>query len=343
MSKITEVSFSRIRSWRRCKAQYHYSFVENLERKRPRLQLVRGSMIGECLDAVVHRRTFPTDTRIHWTEVQAKYLTEYRRLFEEEREYYGDIIHDVGNIIARYERIYENDGLTYHVQDGRSSELELRIPLSDNIVFTGHMDKYPRDKQGRFWVMDHKTHKVFPDETARYADLQLVFYYWGAPLSGFPKPTGVVWDYIRTKPPAVPELLKNGELSQRASIDTDYNTYMMAIKQNRLDPKNYLELLKRLKDEGSTRFLKRVFLPSPSKALVNSVVRDIRETAQEIHFLGGKAKARNMSRDCKSCSYFELCSAEARGLDADFIRKTEYVQRKPREVIKHDHTAAEED
>ena len=293
-------------------------------------------MIGDCLDDVVHRRIKPNDTTVHYTETLGKYFNQYRRLFEEEKEYYGDLIGEVSRIIGRYVDVYKDDGLQYHIHEKRSSEIEIRIPLDDDTVFTGHIDKYPYDKLGRYWVMDHKSHKNIPDEDARYSDLQLVFYYWGAPLAGLPKPTGVLWDYIRTKPPSVPPMLKNGTLTKRQNIDTDYITYLTAIQQNKLDPKDYSDILEKLKAEGSSQFYRRVFLPSPPKQLVESVVRDIRETAQEIRFLEGVSKSRNMSRDCKSCSYFDLCSAEVRGLDTDFIRKTEYTQRVNKEVKLHD-------
>lgn len=334
MSEL-EVSQSKLRSWRRCHAAYNYGFIENLERNRPKVQLLRGSMIGDCIDDVVWRRLKPLDTKVHYSETLGKYLSEYRRLFDEEKEYYGDIVKEVGRIVFNYEKLYRDDGLTYHIQEGRSAELKVRVELAPGIVFTGSIDKYPMDKQGRYWVMDHKSHKNIPDEEARFADLQLVFYFWGAPLSGFPKPTGVVWDYLRTKPPAIPQLLKNGELTQRANIDTDYDTYMDTIVQNKLNPKDYQGILKPLKERGSQDFFKRVWLPSPSKALVKSIVEDAKITAQEIKHLAGKSKTRSMTRDCKQCNFYTLCQAEVRGLDADFIRKTEYHQRKVKEVLRH--------
>ncbi len=90
-----------------------------------------------------------------------------------------------------------------------------------------------------------------------------------------------------------------------------------------------------LKPRGKMDFFQRVQLPSPHPTMVASVVQDAVATAVEIQKLGGVSKVRSMDRTCKSCEFFEICQAEFRGLDADFIRKTEY---KVDETPRHDHS-----
>lgn len=328
MADDFEVSQSRIKSWRRCHAQYDYRYNQKLERKKPKLQLVRGTMIGKCIDLIVEKRTTPK-SKADWKTVLADYEKEYGKYFDEEREYYGDIIGEVRRIVERYEVIYKDDGLVYQpgpVKGSKPYELEIRHGLLPGIVFTAHFDKYPMDKHKRYWNMDHKTHRSFPDEKARFSDLQLAFYFWLSPLVGLPKPTGIVWDYIRTKPPAIPEELKNGGLSQRKNIDTDYDTYMAEIKKKKLSPADYQEILTQLKPEGHFNFYRRIWLPGPSKTMVENIVRDTKITAQEMKSLSKISKARNMTYQCSGCSYFELCQAEVRGVDSDFIRKTQYTE-----------------
>ena len=42
---------------------------------------------------------------------------------------------------------------------------------------------------------------------------------------------------------------------------------------------------------------------------------------------------RTVTRECKSCEFYSLCQTEFRGLDASFIRKTEYqTQKDPRHI-----------
>src|SRR5690606_6492214 len=158
-------------------------------------------------------------------------------------------------IVSRYELIYANDGFTYQVgKDGLPYELKVEVDIAPGIVFTGHIDKMPMDKQGRIWDLDHKSHKRIPDADARYHDIQQVFYQWAAPLSGYAKLSGVVWDYIRTKPPTIPEWLKRGGLSQRQNMDTDFETYMAEVQRHNLDPADYAETPNRLKARGHIDF-----------------------------------------------------------------------------------------
>lgn len=323
-----EVSQSTMKSWRRCHMQYNYRFVQVIRRKRPTLQLIRGTMLGQCFDAFAENRLAKkklTTQKLVSTTL-APYAKAYGKMFNEEKEYYGDILSEVERIALRYDQIYSGDGLTYLTSSETKKPYELRVEvdLAPGIIFTGSIDKMPKDKHGRVWDMDHKSHKVIPDAENRFSDLQQVFYMWAMPLCGYPKPTGVIWDYVRTKPPAIPEQLKNGELTKRKNIDTDYDTYMAEIVRLGLNPKDYKEVLDILKPRGTMDFFQRVQLPAPSPTLVKNVVEDAKATALEIQRIGGKSTVRSINRDCKSCEFYELCQAEFRGLDSSFIRKTQY-------------------
>lgn len=332
-----DVSQSLIRTFRECEMKYWYRHVELLKPRRPRLQLVRGTIIGRCLDLMAemrHNKKAP-----NWRTAIEPFRKQYGNLFAAEIEEYGDILGDIEYMMARYERVYANDGLTYvKGKDGKRSEIELEVKLTPKIVFKGHIDKLAEDDRG-VWDMDHKSHKVIPGPEDRFADLQQVFYTWAAPLSGYGKLAGVLWDYIRTKKPTVPEVLKSGELSQRKNIDTDYETYRQAIEDNKLDPAKYQDMLNLLKPRGHLDYFERVRLPNPPKTLVANVVEDMKVSAQRLYDFrhGNDEPVRNVNRNCKGCEFYELCQAEYRGLDAKFIRQSRYEEDKePR----HDHSEA---
>lgn len=331
-----ETSQSMIKTWRRCRNKYYYRFVELLELRRPKLQLIRGTMIGKCLDLIaLHRNDKKTPA---WQTALKPYRKEYGRLFAEEQEMYGDPIGEVERIVERYERIYAKDGFTYLAPTFRTGrkdpfELPVRVDISPGIIFTGHLDKMPEDKQGRVWDMDHKSHKRIPEPEDRLNDLQQVLYQWAGPQSGYPKLAGVIWDYIRTKAPAVPELLKKGGLTRRQNIDTDHETYLSAIVSHDLKPQDYAEELNRLKPRGYIDFYQRVQLPNPNKEMVNRVVADAQASSIEMKRSGGHDRTRSLDWTCKSCEYRSLCQAELRGVDAEFIRKSEFQRQKdPRHI-----------
>ena len=317
--EVLVVSHSRLKTWRRCQMQHHYRYYQGLRRIRKGVPLVVGTAVHAMIEA--HHE------RGDWSPELEAFRQEYDKLFREEQAELGDLPSTCGDIVAGYFEAYKDDGLLYPKRRrNRSTEIEVRVDLDATTQFIGYVDAFPQDSQGRNWVMDHKTCKNIPDEETRFADLQLVTYHWLLPQLGYPVPDGVIWDYIRTKPPTKPEVLKNGTISKAKSIDTTYGVYMQTVKEvlGEDAPPEYEEFAQTLVGREE-KFYRRIFLPNPPKAMVDSVVRDIMATTAEIRFLGPNAQVRSMSRDCKQCSYYSLCQAEVRGLDSDYIRKTEFT------------------
>lgn len=321
--KNLTVSHSRIRTARRCWKRHDYRYNQRLQRKRKAAPLLRGTLLHEMIDRFVTNRT--AKKKLDPYEVTRKAAKEYRQLFREQREEYGEtFIEDIDRIFAGYERTYANDKLIYV-----ESEKEKRIEILPGVEFIYIIDKIVKDENGLRWIMDHKSHKNIPNEDARFSDLQLVFYVWAESEQGAPV-DGLIWDYLRTKAPTIPEQLKNGGLSQAKSIATDYHTYYGELRRLGLDPKPYMSFLEELKARGSKDFFQRVKLPTPSKEMIKSVVRDAKETTRQIITMGPDLKARNMTKDCSwDCDFYQLCHAEVRGLDADFVKKTQYEEREP--------------
>jgi hypothetical protein len=303
-------SHSKVKAFRRCKKVYDYKYLQGLERRQAPHQLARGVIIHSLIDA----HCLGND----YKPLLEEYREKYSGLWDDEAEGYSSP-DEIESLFLRYLKHWSKDTLKYE----KRSEVDLRVIHKESgLGFHGILDKIPSDFSGRKWVMDHKTHKVLPDEATRFADIQTVLYHWAAGEAGVidPNRDGVMWDYIRTKPPAVPEVLKSGKgLSRRANMDTDFDTYMGEILKNGFDPADYVDELNRARDNT---FFMRIKLPSPNKDMVKQVVEEFFDTAQEI--LDSKKFPRNMTRDCKSCSYFQVCQAELRGLDSSFIRKSMY-------------------
>lgn len=315
-----ETGYSKVKSFRRCMKSYDYKYLQNLQRKRPAPPLVRGTIIHEMLDARARKKMGEKGKSP--LIILDDYTQKYGQLFREEREEYGEnFIGDIMRIYKGYERTYAEDDLTFE-----ASEEEIETQLTKDIVFKGHLDKRLVDAKNRRWIMDHKSHKSIPDEEARFADYQILLYLWAYNREN-PKTVadGVLWDYLRTKPPTLPEQLKNGQLTQRANLDSDYYTYAQELRRLKLDPKPYELYLGELKKRSAKKFYLRVPLPAPPKVMVDSVVSDFKYTSEQM------AKAtvfpRSMTKDCSWCEYYRLCMSELRGLDASFVRKTDYEEK----------------
>jgi hypothetical protein len=323
MSDILKVSHSRIRTARRCWKKHDYKYNEGLRAKKKAAPLLRGTILHEMIDARVNKQNPYLVTE--------KYAKKYKALFREEREMYGEtFIEDINRIFQGYERAYPDDKKLKVLH----SEKEIEVELDDDIVLVAILDKIVHDGQ-RIWLMEHKSHRSIPDEEKRFSDIQTVIYVWAWNLTEWAHSNGeeidgVMWDYLRTKPPTIPEPLKKGGLSIAQNQDTDYYTYVMAAKQNgvNLNDPHYKEYVANLKKRGSMDFFQRFTLPAPPKPLIKSVVRDLRETANQIKDFGADLKARNLTKDCSwECEFYKLCHAELRGHDVDFVKKTQYEVR----------------
>lgn len=311
MDEMTRISHSRVRAWRRCHKLHDYRYNQRLKPRVKPLPMKRGSMVAHLLELHYSK------PRKNWVEAWKDYKADYDKLFEEEQELYGDLPGDTFLMVERYLDYYADDGLDY-VSVEHKYEFEYQ-----GLMIVGKLDAVVRDKNGKIWLLERKVPKSMPDEDARFSDLQTVLYYHIHKLCNGVPPAGILWDYIRAKLPVVPEPLKSGEMSKR-NIDTDEATYRQALIDNDLDPADYAEFLASLEGREEN-FMRRVYLPRPSKQLVDQVWSDFVSTGFEIDELGTVLKDRNPQRDCKRCEMYRLCRLEAHGEDASFTRAKDFT------------------
>jgi hypothetical protein len=314
------VGHSRLKARKRCHRLYNYRYRQFLVPIRPKLPLIRGTILHKLMEAQAKKTSIP--------DVLAEYEEQYGKLFREEREEYGDLIGDCEKIFEAYAARYKNDGL--QVID---AEREIRIEIiAGKATFKGTIDRVLLDRKTKLrWVLDSKSHKAIPGEEARFYDVQLGCFYFWAWNEENPKrqASGVIWDYLRTKLPSTPEILKSGQLSKRSNIDTTYDhAYAVVIEHcenTGEDPDNYAEWLEGLKGREE-KFFKRVYLPSPPRVMIDTIVNEMRQTAADI-LANPDSDVRTMVNGpmgCQTCEFRDLCIAELRGQDSDYVRKASF-------------------
>lgn len=135
---------------------------------------------------------------------------------------------------------------------------------------------------------------------------------------------------LREKP-RLNKTKKKGELRpgmSRGSIATDWETYRAALIEEGLDPDDYEDMRYKLKEFTSISFEPR------TQAERDSVMRDMHLTAADINRTPPDEMYRARSpMNCNMCRMESLCSAQLYGHDADWIRKTEYMDRDSPEFI----------
>lgn len=317
MPKGYKVSQSKVNAWRACHRKHYYRFVMGIVRKIKRRPLTFGSIVHKMLEEKIQKR----DPFKYLAEVEAK----NRKLFAAEEEMYGNIIKDVGYIMRGYFEYWDRAEykLEYIKTNGKFAEHAFEVEADNgNIIIKGKMDARVKAK-GMKWLLEHKSHKNFPSPDERWRNLQSVVYVRVNDMLGWDKLDGTLWDYIRSKPPTVPQVLKDGSLSTR-SIDTLPQVILDTAKEKNLPKSEYIYLLtdtqKRLGD-----WYQRVFTPV-KKNVVDMVWADFIHSSREMAEGHGKVKDRNIGKHCSWCDYEPLCRAALQGHDSEMILKREYVK-----------------
>lgn len=312
MSNAFRVSHSKLGAWRRCRQQYHYKYVEKLRKKRKSRPLQFGTMIHEMIEAWING-----DDPFALLDEMAK---KQGKLFKSELEAYGDIVEDVRAIMTDYFDYYEDQSVIYLRKNGRGAEHKFEIELRSGVLLIGKIDAFAKAKRMR-WLVEHKSFTHMPNEDHRWRNIQSALYIRVNDIIGWPSVDGTLWDYIRSKPPATPELTKTGKMSKRG-IDTLPSRVLITLEERGLDPKDFATLISSAEDNRK-RYFQRIFNPV-KRRVVDLLWEDMLETVNEMVELHGKSKSRTIERHCEWCDYEPLCRALLQGLDIDWIKEKEY-------------------
>ena len=317
---LIEISVSRAKKWKSCQVAHDYKYVQKLRPKAKARPLTLGSLVHKCLEY----RALGQD----WVKVIKDFKAgEWSKLFEEERFELGDIPGDAYRIMRGYHYYYLESDKRYKTI---AAEVPFRVRVEGTpVVLVGLIDLILLDTvDNSIWCFEHKTAKKgIPSEEFRMTDIQTTLYLYVmehlAPYLGY-KPgqvKGVMLDYLKTQPPTIPEVLKNGTLSKR-KITCDYYTYLKCLEKVGGDPKEYQEVLEYMK---TNVFYRRVPI-TKSQAMTNETLADMIAVGRQIKSISGKCPTRNLSWNCDrpKCEYRDLCIAEIQGFDTSTIIKLNF-------------------
>lgn len=317
---------SQLKTFRRCPKQAQFKYAMRLKPRLLGSPLKRGSWVHELLE-VYHSGG-------DWLAHHKKLSAEFSRLFDEEKDYYGDLPTEIEAVMRSYIWHYQKDPWVIH-----EVEFQVEAPLPDGSIYRGKVDALIENQFG-LWLVDHKTHKTLPDHSFRLLDAQSALYLWAAQQMGIPV-LGFIWNYIKWKAPSVPVLLKDGSRLSKSPCDTDFPTYVKAIKRYKVENPKFVvtpeykiraEYLKSLRykpgyPQQSTFFRRDILEKSPD--MLERVVKENFRTAQRMNsydFTDNDSVERTVDRSCTfSCSYTDLCTIDLMGGNTGPLIKQNYV------------------
>jgi len=308
------VSQSKVNTYRRCGEAYRFKYVLKLYRKKKKRPLVFGGLIHDMLEAIAEGDPH--------SDVLDNLDVKNQKLFAAEREAYGDILYDAEHIMDNYVDFWPKNSLRPIRRKGRSAEHHFNIEIAPGVFWNGKMDQMSKTPNKLKWMTEHKTFTRMPGEDDRWRNIQYVTYLEAADILGWPKLDGIAWNYIRSKPPAVPGILKDQTLSTKKidSLPTVIEDY---VEEAELDIKNYKSLIAHTKANRANYF-KRIFMPVNSH-VVEYLFTEFVETAIHMSNEHENIKGMNIGRHCGWCDYEPLCRARLTGADEKYLMKREYT------------------
>ena len=219
------VSQSMMKTFLGCPREAMYKYHMKLQPKKGSLPLERGKWMHTILESYYKGED--------WKPEHAKLVNRYNQLFDEEKENLGDLPTEIESLWDAYQWHY-GDPQYKDETDWKIHEVELKLQaeLPNGHILSGKFDMLIENQHG-LYLVDHKTHKKFPDWTYRMLDMQSPIYTWLCQQNGIPV-NGFIWNYIRTSGIPTPKLLKSNKnfYSKDFSNETDYPTFAGAVKRN---------------------------------------------------------------------------------------------------------------
>jgi len=329
---------SMLKTFRRCPKQAEFKYYHRLKPKRLGSPLKRGTWVHALLEA--HHKGED------WKAVHARYSAEFANLFDEEKDYYGDMPTEIYNIMQSYMWHYKNDPWEWV-----DAEFVLEAEFPDGTIYRGKVDALIRNQFG-LWLVDNKTHKTLPKLNFRLLDAQSALYLWAARENGL-NVRGFIWNYIRWKAPTVPAIVDRNRRLTDQGVDTDYPTMYRAIKRYKQE---YPETFKvRQKDIDKLKFLQsqqyefgkpqtseffRRDVLEKSDEMIDRVVKSNIHTSLRMHdydFSDPDFVERVVERSCEfSCSYTDICTAELLGANTRPLIRQNYIVGDPNDYYNDD-------
>lgn len=312
---------SMIKTMRQCPRQAYYKYVLRLKPKKLGRPLRFGTWMHTLLETYYKG--------LDWEAKHEELTKKFGKLLDEEQDMVGDLPRDCLRTFKSYLWHYADDPWKVH-----DVEFTLEVELPDGSVYRCKLDLLVEDQYG-LWIVDHKNHKTFPKIGFRMLDAQSALYIWAALKNKIPV-EGHIWNYIRSKPPTMPELIKSGaRISRPGKVDTDWPTLARFIKANGLDPQDYAAWLNRLKAQRyvhgeiqDSPFFRRDILEKSSKML-KMVATEAFATHLRMHqYRWDRVDAieRNPGNNCQfMCSYLDLCTSELFGGNGSLIQRQLYT------------------
>lgn len=332
-------SYSQLATKLRCDKMHDYSYRQGLRGIRKSVALQLGSLVDDGLTAALMQRESSDRTcedlseegiRVayyEWstepgTDAMLAMVDEFRA---ESEKACADSIMIANRAIARLDLNGDRWETLRDVNGKIGVQYEVTADLEHHEHgYIGKIDWLAKDnKTGFCGPIDTKVRGTLQNQESISFDYQLSSYEKTSQAM-FSEPfSGVALYQIKSSIPE-PRILKNGKLSLAKGQSCDWPTYLEEAQRRGLDPNDYQKLQHSLPEYESWIWTRR------GSFELDTIWAQIEAGAHELtEAHHGRRPALRVlnAKICGFCDYKELCMAELRGHDSDYIRDNNFTLR----------------
>jgi CRISPR/Cas system-associated exonuclease Cas4 (RecB family) len=337
------VEVSPIRAFQKCNRAFWYRYVRDLKAKRRSAPMFLGIEIHKFFQDTHELGDEKSLARIdeRWGALSPEERTFYQNRGKNENN--PPLPDDVRRLVRGYRANYPSDEWnTLEVEKHMKGEI-------DGLAFVGIADviaEIPLLGEG-LTVVDHKSTTRIPDEVVQLNDPQLAIYAVMAKRLYGLDIRRVMWNYIVTKPPTIPEIVglkdktrqdgtfspKKGPRLSTRQIATDAYTYretllVAARKHPEIDPNDgkYVKVIRTLNSQPNPFFRRVVIELTPE--IEAQAIKELSAVHSVMNaMIAADVFPRTVSMfTCPTCEFKRLCSAELMNHKGDIAAAMEDMQ-----------------
>lgn len=292
---------------------YHYKYDLKLRKKVKSRPLQFGSIIHQLMEAYYEGE----DVQETFDEINRQ----SGKMFAEEREVYGNIMEAAITIFNEYMEHYEKSMLKPIRWRKQWAEHWFEVEIASDIVLVGKIDLIAKTANKQKGLVEIKTFNRMPSAEFRWKNTQAMSYVKVIQMLGGPSVDIVVWDYVHSKEPSVPKLLKKGGFST-APCNTLPSVLMETAQASGIEVKP-TDLIYKMAMANRNSYFERVVNPI-RQTVVDAVFEELVASAKALRDEKDRPPFRSIDRHCDWCDYSPLCRADITGGDVEFVKKGLY-------------------
>lgn len=344
------VSATQMGSFLACRRRWEYGYLDGLRGRREREYLTVGKLCHAGMEAAMRERW-----RIEHEGLAAPSGHLARRGMDAVRKMWDDYMAATDfldeelpgqrDLLARAmdvfdEALEEFDPMRWLpitvTKDGEPTpalELHFAVPCAWYWVH-GYVDAVLEDREtGQAWCVDYKFRRTLAADDDERFSLQNWVYAMACRRMGLHVAGTLTWQH-RSAPSPVPRVNLDGTVS-RSRVACTWERYRRFVESVGQDPADYAEMEGKLAGVETFRATYEVRGDEAVDLVWRQVVEPtVIDIAYEVERreLGIEYRL-TPSLDpwnCRMCHFRDLCQAELRGYDAEFVRRTQYVEKERR-------------